>query len=394
MNTKANQILEALVATLDIPESAYDKASVRYKSVGEWLQRPQSRCSKNQPNVYPQGSFRIGTVIRPLTEDESYDLDMGCRLQVGITKQTHTQEQLKGLIGAELEDYRKANGIQNQLEEKRRCWRLQYQDEMDFHMDTVPSIPEDAARRVELLEAMKRRYVGDSLAKSIADKAGAITDNKDANYRSLSANWRVSNSEGYALWFESRMRQGTVVENVLKHTGLASVDKLPAHKWKTPLQRCIQLLKRHRDVMFADSPDSKPISVIINTLAAHSYSGEAMLFDAMSAILSKMDGFVLQTRPRVPNPVNHSEDFADKWYDPAYAKHDLENSFKQWLIQARADFKILAEVQSAGRLLQLSEAKLKIRLSERDLRVDFGPAAVITPKPVEIQTPARPWLRG
>jgi hypothetical protein len=35
---------------------------------------------------------------------------------------------------------------------------------------------------------------------------------------------------------------------------------------KTPLQQAVQILKRHRDMMFADDPEHKPISVIITTL--------------------------------------------------------------------------------------------------------------------------------
>jgi hypothetical protein len=46
----------------------------------------------------------------------------------------------------------------------------------------------------------------------------------------------------------------------------AKVDDLPARKWKSPLQEAIQILKRHRDMMFQDAPDSAPILASINVV--------------------------------------------------------------------------------------------------------------------------------
>ena len=40
----------------------------------------------------------------------------------------------------------------------------------------------------------------------------------------------------------------------------ASVEDVPPYEWKTPLQRSIQILKRHRDVMFRDEPRRAPRS--------------------------------------------------------------------------------------------------------------------------------------
>src|ERR1051325_2597393 len=75
MKTK-NQIIEALVAALEIPPNAYDKAHDRYKDLGEWF--CESSLKDNKPRIYAQGSFRLGTVTRPLNEEEFYDLDVGC----------------------------------------------------------------------------------------------------------------------------------------------------------------------------------------------------------------------------------------------------------------------------------------------------------------------------
>ena len=71
---------------------------------------------------------------------EEYDLDLACSLRDGVTNQSHTKFELKTMIGTELELYRKAIGITSEVDEKHRCWRLDYQDELSFHMDIVPCI--------------------------------------------------------------------------------------------------------------------------------------------------------------------------------------------------------------------------------------------------------------
>jgi len=53
----------------------------------------------------------------------------------------------------------------------------------------------------------------------------------------------------------------------------ATIDELPTYRWKTPLQQVVKILKRHRDVMFLDAPDKKPMSIIITTLAGRSIPG-------------------------------------------------------------------------------------------------------------------------
>ncbi|MBL1981168.1 nucleotidyltransferase, partial [Klebsiella pneumoniae] len=69
-----------------------------------------------------------------------------------------TQKQLKHLIGHELELYRNARGIKEELAEKKRCWRLEYADGLSFHMDIVPCVPESDTGR----GLLKKRMVENS----------------------------------------------------------------------------------------------------------------------------------------------------------------------------------------------------------------------------------------
>jgi hypothetical protein len=97
------------------------------------------------------------------------------------------------------------------------------------------------------------------------------------------------------------------------------------------------ILKRHRDIMFIHRFDERPISVILTTLAVHAYDGENKIADALFAILSQMDRFIVyQTDGSllIANPSDPSENLADKW-----KKHpERQAAFFEWLQRARDDF--------------------------------------------------------
>ena len=177
----------------------------------------------------------------------------------------------------------------------------------------------------------------------------------------------------------------------------AKVDDLPARKWKSPLQQCVQALKCHRDVMFADNPDAKPISVIITTLAANAYQGEQDVGSAMQNILATMGNFVNPQKPRVPNPVNPAEDFADKWYDPQYANLHLEQNFNWWLQQAQEDFAKIGQSRDADFIAEQVREKFASTIDARNLsdKLGLGAATILTtPKSHTIvEAPAKPWMR-
>jgi hypothetical protein len=372
----ADQVLDYVGESIEIPESGYDTARKRYQDLSEWFGKPEAVCVRFGPHIYPQGSFRLGTVVRPILDKAEYDLDLGCRLRVGFSKTTHSQRALKELVGKDLEAYRVARRIREPLEEKCRCWRVVYADTMQFHMDTVPSIPETSETR-QLIEASIRETGTDaSLARNVANLTGAITDKRLPNYGVIDSRWRISNSEGYALWFESRMR---LAESLLRerafHLKMHTVDDLPVYRWNSPLQRVVQILKRHRDVMFVHNTASQPISVIITTLAGRAYNGERSVGEALRGVLATMDHFVNSTAPRVPNPVNPAEDFADKWYDAVYAHLKLEESFRRWLRKAQEDFGALEGTSDIRLLSESVNRSVGTRISESDLSGALGLAA-------------------
>jgi hypothetical protein len=379
------QFFELLVESLDIPPSLYERAASRHRSLGEWLCRDESRLHEFSPHVSPQGSFRLGTVVRPLAADAVYDLDNVTTLV--LSKASMTQKRLKELYGMEIRDYAIAHGMLEPPEEKNRCWRLPYADEVNFHLDSLPSLVEEES----LVSTLRRRGVPEEWAK----RAIAITDKRHPAYAMLTTLWLTSNPRGFARWLESRM--GTFVDlrrrELVQRRLYAAVEDVPTYDLKTPLQRAIQLLKRHRDVMFVDNPDVAPISMILTNLAGHAYGGEADAYEAVRGILARMLSYVRAQRPRVPNPTHPDEDYADKWSkDPR-----LELSFLQWHSQAVTDFETLPALPDPGSLRTATKRLFEVDLRDDHLRIlglaSAAPAIIVTPSAprVQISSPSRPW---
>ncbi|MBO6550272.1 MAG: nucleotidyltransferase [Rhizobiales bacterium] len=327
-------ILQKIAKEIDVPPEINEAVVARYQSLGSWLDRPNSTLKGYDPYVAPQGSFLIGTANRPITDTDEIDVDLICRLN--SSKGHQTQKQLKMAIGQEVMSYAQAHSMKHTPENKRRCWTLKYADQRNFHTDILPCISDVNTYRSRL---SANGYMKLAINDRITQEAIAITDKTDPGYDVITLNWPSSNPLGFAVWFMQEM------EDVLRYEKLelfkrgspyAKVEDIPDHAVKTTLQKAIQILKRHRDLMFADDPEHKPISIIITTLAAHAYQGELTLVDSLTAILNGMDRFVevVDGKRWIRNPVNPEENFADKWQEMP----EKERNFYSWLDNARRDF--------------------------------------------------------
>ncbi len=388
-------VLENITKLLELPDTAYRKAKERYEDLGEWLGRNESLFKDNDVHIFPQGSFRLGTAIRPLNNNEEYDLDLACNIRKGISKSTHSQKYLKEIVGKELESYRNTRGIKSKKDEKRRCWRLEYQDSLSFHMDVVPCVPLDELTSNLIYDGIYNKYVSDTtLSREIASKSVSITDTDKKNYQTIDSDWNISNPEGYALWFESMIQKNQATRLLMEK---AQVDELPIFNRKTVLQRVVQLLKRHRDNMFKDCDDLKPISVIITTLAGMAYKGEADLSDALKNILDNMDIHISKNGKKVPNPAHPEEDFADKWDDALYAHLKLEHNFHIWLRSARIDFALIIGSGGTGFNTNLISEKLNLSLSSIDAigkTLDLAASSVgFSNYHIKKENTASPWKK-
>jgi hypothetical protein len=334
-----NRLLNELAKELQVPEARYQQAEDSYHAVSQWLGRPESVLHKYNPEFYSQGSFQLGTVIRPITDEDDYDVDAVCELKIDAGAMT--QSTLKTLVGSEIKKYAKSHGMNEEPSDGRRCWTLDYADGAKFHLDILPARPDGQRLQESLVKA--------HLVSSFSGTAIAITDKQHANYNTLSFDWPFSNPKGYSEWFKSRMI-ARFTESALAKGIRASVADIPAYRVLTPLQSCIQILKRHRDIMFEGEPDHKPISIILTTLAAHSYQQEDNIPDALFSILSSMEN-AIELREGVSwisNPSDPRENFADKWENFP----EREENFYKWLAKVREDFSVAAEISEPTLLLE------------------------------------------
>lgn len=307
MNDKQlNELFLNIAEELDISDTLFERAETSYQALGEYINN-HCDCSVS---VYTQGSFRLGTVIRPLSDEDEYDLD----LVVEVTGTPFTSaKNLKHKVGDILRDSKRYS---SKLEEKKRCWRIEYSDEAQFHMDITPAIP----------------------ISSNSSSIYVTNKNSDGSY-----SYTVSNPKGYSEWFDKRKRLTTgISKNAIFESASVEPVKTKANKVKLPLQRAIQILKRHRDKIFENNPGDKPISIIIMTLSAQAYNGEDGVYNALKRILETMSSFIRYENGRyyIPNPSNPQENFADKWNsEPSKA-----NAFFYWLKKAKNDITEVAPV--------------------------------------------------
>ena len=326
-------VLETIAESLDISEAQFKEAESRYQAVGDWLNRDGSTLKHYDPEVSPQGSFVLGTVVRPLNDRDEFDVDLVCILKA--SKATLTQKSLKRAVGREVIDYASARGMASMPEEGRRHWTLHYAGDTRFHLDVLPAIPDWPRYRERLLAS---GHISLAIENALIGEAIAITDNESPTYERITDEWPQSNPKGYAVWFRSKMLPQLLEGKriLAERVVTASVDDIPDYRVKTPLQRAIQLLKRHRDSVFVFDNAHKPKSIVITTLAALSYQQEASVAKALGRILDVMETHIEERDAElwIPNPVDPTENFARDW------NQDQEHvrAFRRWLDRARVDF--------------------------------------------------------
>ena len=326
-NCEIEKKLEQIAQDIAIPEDKYKDAEKRYEALGEWLAEGNSELKEYNPKIYPQGSFALGSAIKP-QEGCEYDVDLICLFQKGLNTSNVSQKELKRLVG----DRIKAHGTYSKLldpkEGSRRCWTLKYCDESKFHLDILPAIPD------EWTHFSEEKYRAGTINQAIF-----ITDKKHREYENITKDWLKSNPQGYINWFYSQMREKMMRNQKSLLAASESVKEFPSYKRGTTLQKAIQLLKYHRDINFGHDED-KPISIIITTLATKAYNGEDNLFDALKNICANMQNYIEISENnvyRVENPVNSEENFADKWQENP-RKREI---FFKWLNSLNQLFKEL-----------------------------------------------------
>lgn len=401
---KYSRFLMFKASELDIPPSLYRKASQSYQAVGNWLNDAEYEGVQNGVSIYPQGSFELGTVTRPLkgSKKAGYDIDLVC--EISIPKGDTTPGYVKSSIGYRLKEHETYKRILD--DEGKRCWTLEYAEENDigFHLDVLPSVAENPTTIEQLRSLTEHPH--------LVETAIAIT-NKDGKY---SYCWSTSNPRGYSEWFKTinnpsfqviAPQARKLLFESYRHL-FASVDEVPDQLIRTPLQQAIQIMKRHRDVRFSGHKheDFKPISMIITTLAAHLYNNEDNVFLALRNIAARLRGYspliegrilhgagnIIRRKPDgtwyIGNPVNRSENFADRWHEDGGVRAE---AFFEWASWVSTDLIEIADNPDYDTIV--GSVQEKIDDNSHSTTTPVAPTIILERnKPhIEIKDPIKPW---
>lgn len=273
-----DSLLQPICHKLQLSPSSHDQVENRYGAVGKWL-RNCPKLSKFEMRLFAQGSYALGTTVRPLGKCE-FDLDFVLLLGANSS-------QIGGPISL-LDVLEHRLGIHDtyagMIERKNRCIRVKYAN--FFHIDILPAIPDPSAHAGCLL----------------------VPDHK-------AQTWKASNPEGFRDWFKTQATE--------KRLDSREQEPLPAYQTleqKCTLQCAVQLIKRWRDIHFAAWPKHAPVSIVLTTLAAQNYNSQLSVEASVQAILDGILTQITQTQPGnrlvVLNPSNHKEDLSERWNDP------------------------------------------------------------------------------
>ena len=104
--------------------------------------------------------------------------------------------------------------------------KAKYADDLKFHVDVVPCIPEGKARRTLLATNMVNTGINENLAQSVAELSVSITDDRLSNYSVISDDWLGSNPEGYAKWSLRLLADKMVEMNYVPSISYVSVGNM------------------------------------------------------------------------------------------------------------------------------------------------------------------------
>lgn len=314
MESKQNidKMLRRIAKEIEISKTEYEKAVKSYNAVGTYI---DNNIPQYDIKIVPQGSFRLGTVTKPITDEDEYDID----LVAIIDHKFLNAKELKNIVGDALKS---SDRYSEKLVEGKRCWTIEYSESSKYHMDILPTMMSDTY---------------------LTNKELTMTHKEDekSDYE-----FRQTNPEAYYDWFLERMEEERkrLKEEYAVRNKLEIVD-VPEYEIKTTLQVAIQILKRYRDIKFKETPDIKPISIILTTLMAKVYTGKESVYELiekfskeyMMHIQKDENGNII-----IKNPVNENENFADKW--PKYLER--REAFFKFMTELEKDLvtnKVLLE---------------------------------------------------
>jgi len=264
----ANGVIGAITQAHALTDTELERLRSAYSSIGDFLVEDDF-FGNHAVEVHPQGSLLIGTTTRAHGRRE-IDVDLVLLLRRGVEVSLPCNV-LLDRIHSTLKVYARRHDLV--IERKRRCVQLQYSNQMHADITPVVQFPRIHGLHGQLFglvpDADLSRYVG-------------------------------TNPKGYGRWFADAAAITPSFSSRIALDSVAKADIVPLPSvqiFDRLLCRIVQLLKIHRNFIFAAQPEVAPPSVVITTLAAQAYLhvyqyGFASPLDLVAAIWQAMPSFI------------------------------------------------------------------------------------------------------
>lgn len=271
---------------IQVTQTQREKAETSYNAIADFLKNNATLLKQIPVTMTAIGGFGTNTATKPVKGDE-FDLDSLAKL--GITK-NRLNVNAQTLFSTIYEPLNKSALYKEKIEVKDRCVRLHYSG--DFYVDLNAAVLDDEASPNGKIWVPTRRN-------------GVYS-------------YELVNPIGLMTWFESRCQlEQTKLAKVLneREAPFETMPLLTEEAKKPILKQAVQLIKRARDVYFADDNECKKIlkSVVILTLAGQIYEGQRSdLYRLVLSVINSINTYTANlVFSKVLNPVNAEEDFLE-----------------------------------------------------------------------------------
>ena len=315
-----DRLLAQIAIELQLPPSLFDEAGDRYGAVRRRLEGTTAFEGLIE-HFYPQGSMAIDATISIRGTDDEYDLDIIAQLGGPFREMTPLDVLVK--LEKALADY-PVKAITRQT----RCVTLHYADKM--HLDITPAVRAYGTidRESFIMHAKGPKPTGDD----------RLVD---------------MNAYGFASWYHQRTpMERRLAKSFDRHwrgmDGLmaadeADVDDVPNQTHfsvKNTATLALQLLKRFRNIRYANYDGRIPPSVVLSYYAGLAARPDMRLSDMLIRIAQWIvrdieAASMLGKRLRVENPMCPKDVFTDRWPEFVAEQNEFANHLKD-LIQGLA----------------------------------------------------------
>ncbi|KQO66495.1 MULTISPECIES: nucleotidyltransferase domain-containing protein [Methylobacterium] len=292
-------LLIDIAVRVQLPPGLHEKACGRGESVCKHMERDGSSLKDRVRRFYPQGSMAIDATISTRGTDEEYDLDYVAELDVHHEAPPGA---VLDLVHAALRDYPTSKPVERQT----RCVTVFFADGM--HVDVTPSslLPHGAERESHIFHSSPDRP-------------------------SHEGRHVPMNAYGFGGWYNQltpveRRFADAVNRRIYEAAGIeiradAQFDEVPGQVpliVKSVTTVALQLLKRHRNVIYAGFEGRIPPSVMLSCIAGHSASPGTPLSDIVIRLCRTIARMIHAASARrekvsVVNPVYADDRFTDRW---------------------------------------------------------------------------------